>query len=69
MVEEAIRGPRCSSIGEGPSDVERPWPRSYDVLHGHGVRGAVRGGAIGAIDRDIEGKALGSPSASCWEER
>ncbi len=41
--------------------------RLYDILHGHGVTGAVRGGLISAIDCalwDIKGKALGVP---VWE--
>jgi galactonate dehydratase len=51
-------------IGENPFEIERLWLRLYDVLHGHGITGAVRGGALSAIDMalwDIKGKALGVP--------
>jgi galactonate dehydratase len=51
-------------VGENPFEIERLWLRLYDVLHGHGITGAVRGGALGAIDMalwDIKGKALGVP--------
>jgi galactonate dehydratase len=51
-------------IGEDPFDIQRLWLRVYDVLHGHGLTGAVRGGVISAIDTalwDIKGKALGVP--------
>ena len=51
-------------IGENPFDIERLWLRVYDLLHGHGFTGAVRGGIISAIDTalwDIKGKALGVP--------
>ena len=51
-------------IGENPFDIERLWLKVYDVLHGHGLTGSVRGGVISAIDTalwDIKGKALGVP--------
>ena len=51
-------------IGEDPFASTRLWFKLYDILHGHGVTGAVRGGAISAIDMalwDIKGKALGVP--------
>ncbi len=51
-------------IGENPFDIERLWLKVYDVLHGHGLTGAVRGGVISALDTalwDIKGKALGVP--------
>ena len=37
-------------IGENPYDIERLWLKVYDVLHGHGLTGSVRGGVISAID-------------------
>jgi galactonate dehydratase len=64
VVEKAIRELRYFLLGENPFDIERLWLKLYDVLHGHGVTGAVRGGAISAIDMalwDIKGKALGVP--------
>jgi galactonate dehydratase len=51
-------------VGEDPSAIERLWLRVYDLLHGHGLTGSVRGGVISAIDMalwDIKGKALGVP--------
>jgi galactonate dehydratase len=51
-------------IGEDPFAIERLWLRVYDLLHGHGLTGSVRGGVISAIDMalwDIKGKALGAP--------
>jgi galactonate dehydratase len=51
-------------IGENPFDIERLWLKIYDLLHGHGLTGSVRGGVISAIDMalwDIKGKALGVP--------
>jgi galactonate dehydratase len=51
-------------IGEDPFAIERLWLKVYDVLHGHGLTGSVRGGVISAIDMalwDIKGKALGVP--------
>ena len=64
VVETAIRELSHFLVGENPFDIERLWLKLYDVLHGHGVTGAVRGGAISAIDMalyDIKGKALGVP--------
>jgi galactonate dehydratase len=51
-------------IGENPFEIERLWLRVYDVLHAHGLTGAVRGGVLSAIDMalwDIKGKALQVP--------
>ncbi len=51
-------------VGEDPFAIERLWLKVYDLLHGHGLTGAVRGGVISAIDMalwDIKGKALGVP--------
>ncbi len=51
-------------IGEDPFAAERIWLKIYDILHGHGLTGAVRGGVQSAIDIalwDIKGKALGVP--------
>ena len=51
-------------IGENPFEIERLYLRIYDILHGHGLTGSVRGGVIAAIDTalwDIKGKALGVP--------
>jgi galactonate dehydratase len=51
-------------IGEDPFAAERIWLKLYDVLHGHGQTGTVRGGVQSAIDIalwDIKGKALGVP--------
>jgi len=51
-------------IDENPFDIERLWLKLYDIVHGHGLTGAVRGGVISAIDMalwDIKGKALGVP--------
>jgi galactonate dehydratase len=64
VVDKAIRELAHFLIGENPFDIERLWLKLYDVLHGHGVTGSVRGGAISAIDMalwDIKGKALGVP--------
>ena len=64
VVEKAIQELNHFLVGENPFDIERLWLKLYDVLHGHGVTGAVRGGAISAIDTalwDIKGKALGVP--------
>jgi len=50
--------------GEDPSAIERLWLKVYDLLHGHGLTGSVRGGVISALDIalwDIKGKALGTP--------
>jgi len=51
-------------IGEDPFASERLWLKVYDLLHGHGLTGTVRGGVISALDMalwDIKGKALGAP--------
>jgi len=51
-------------VGEDPFATERLWLKIYDLLHGHGITGTVRGGVISAIDMalwDIKGKALGVP--------
>lgn len=64
VVEKAIHELTHFLIGENPFEIERLWLKLFDVLHGHGVTGAVRGGAISAIDMalwDIKGKALGVP--------
>jgi len=50
--------------GEDPFRIEWLNFRVYDILHGHGFTGSVRGGVIAAIDMalwDIKGKALGVP--------
>ncbi len=67
IVEKAIQEMKHFLIGENPFEIERLWLRLYDILHGHGVTGSVRGGMISAIDCalwDIKGKALGVP---VWE--
>lgn len=64
VVAKAIEELTYFLVGENPFEIERLWLRLYDILHGHGVTGAVRGGAISAIDMalwDIKGKALGVP--------
>lgn len=64
VVEKAVQELRHFLIGENPFAIERIWLKLYDVLHGHGVTGAVRGGAVSAVDMalwDIKGKALGVP--------
>ena len=51
-------------IGENPFDIGRLNFKVYDIIHGHGLTGAVRGGIVAAIDTalwDIKGKALGVP--------
>ena len=55
----------CS--GQDPFQIERLWILVYELLHGHGITGSVRGGVMSAIDMalwDIKGKALGVP---VWE--
>ena len=67
LVAQAIGEMKHFVVGENPFEIERLWLRLYDILHGHGVTGAVRGGLISAIDCalwDIKGKALGVP---VWE--
>ena len=64
VVYHGIREVAPLLVGEDPFDIERLWLKVYDVLHGHGLSGAVRGGVISAIDMalwDIKGKALGVP--------
>lgn len=64
VVDKAIRELAYFLLGENPFEIERLWLKLYDVLHGHGVTGAVRGGALSAIDMalwDIKGKALDVP--------
>ena len=64
VVEAGVREIAPLLIGEDPRAVERLWLKIYDVLHGHGITGAVRGGVQSAIDIalwDIKGKALGVP--------
>lgn len=64
VVEKGIRELSHFLIGEDPFAIERLWLKLYDVLHGHGLTGAVRGGVQSAIDMalwDIKGKALGVP--------
>ena len=64
VVQKGIEEVAPLLIGEDPFDIERLWLKVYDVLHGHGLTGSVRGGVISAIDMalwDIKGKALGVP--------
>ena len=64
LVAKGIEELKYFLVGENPFEIERLWLRLYDVLHGHGSTGAVRGGIISAIDCalwDIKGKALGVP--------
>lgn len=64
VVAKAIDELKHFLIGENPFEIEHLWLRMFDILHGHGATGAVRGGAISAIDcalYDIKGKALGVP--------
>lgn len=64
VVEKGIQEVRHFLIGEDPFGIERLWLRIYDVLHSHGLTGAVRGGVLSAIDMalwDVKGKALGVP--------
>ena len=64
VVQKGIEEVAPFLIGENPFAIERLWLRIYDLLHGHGLTGAVRGGVISAIDMalwDIKGKALGVP--------
>ena len=67
IVEKGINEVSHFLIGEDPFGTERLWLRIYDVLHSHGLTGAVRGGVLSAIDMalwDIKGKALGVPVTS-----
>ena len=64
IVEKGIHEVSHFLIGENPFAIERLWLKIYDVLHSHGLTGAVRGGVLSAIDMalwDIKGKALGVP--------
>jgi len=64
VVETGVREIAPLLIGEDPFAAERIWQKIYDILHGHGQTGAVRGGVQSAIDIalwDIKGKALGVP--------
>jgi galactonate dehydratase len=64
VVEKGIQELSHFLIGENPFEAERLWLKLYDVLHGHGLTGAVRGGVLSAIDMalwDIKGKALQVP--------
>ena len=48
-------------IGENPFEIDRLWYKMYRHFWGHGVVGAVGGGAISGIDMalwDIKGKAF-----------
>jgi len=67
VVQKGIEEVAPLLIGEDPFAIERLWLKVYDVLHGHGLTGSVRGGVISALDMalwDIKGKALGVP---VWE--
>jgi galactonate dehydratase len=64
VVQKGIQELAPILIGEDPFETERLWIRVYDILHGHGLTGAVRGGVMSALDTalwDIKGKALGVP--------
>jgi galactonate dehydratase len=64
VVQKGIEEVAHFLIGENPFEIERLWLRLYDVLHSHGLTGAVRGGVLSAIDMalwDIKGKALQVP--------
>lgn len=64
IVEAGVREITPLLIGEDPFAAELHWHRIYDILHGHGQTGSVRGGVQSAIDIalwDIKGKALGVP--------
>jgi L-alanine-DL-glutamate epimerase-like enolase superfamily enzyme len=64
IVQKGIEEVAHFLIGENPFETERLWLRIYDVLHSHGLTGAVRGGVLSAIDMalwDIKGKALDVP--------
>ncbi len=67
VVATGINELRYFLVGENPFAIERLWYKLYDLLHGHGLTGAVRGGVLSAIDTalwDIKGKALRVP---VWE--
>jgi len=64
VVQHGIQEVAPLLIGEDPFAIERLWLKVYDVLHGHGLTGSVRGGVISALDMglwDIKGKALSVP--------
>jgi len=64
VVQRGIEEVAPLLVGENPFDIERLWLKCYDLLHGHGLTGAVRGGVISGLDMalwDIKGKALGVP--------
>ena len=64
VVERGIQEIAPLLIGEDARAIERLWLKVYDLLHGHGLTGTVRGGVISALDMalwDIKGKALGAP--------
>lgn len=64
VVQHGIQEIAPLLIDENPFEIERLWLKVYDLLHGHGLTGVVRGGVISAIDMalwDIKGKALGVP--------
>jgi galactonate dehydratase len=64
VVQQGIAEVAPLLIGEDPFASERLWLKVYDLLHGHGLTGSVRGGVISAIDMalwDIKGKALRVP--------
>jgi galactonate dehydratase len=51
-------------IGRDPFAIEQLWQLVYNMLHGHGITAAVRGGVQSALNMalwDIKGKALGVP--------
>lgn len=64
VIEAAVQDYRHILIGEDPADIDRLWHRMFVASMGHGVLGAVGGGAMTAIETalwDIKGKALGQP--------
>ncbi|MGH2461110.1 MAG: mandelate racemase/muconate lactonizing enzyme family protein [Chloroflexota bacterium] len=64
VVEKGIQELRHFLVGEDPFATERLWLKIYDLLHAHGLTGAVRGGVLSALDMalwDIKGKALDVP--------
>lgn len=64
VVDKGIQELRHFLIGEDPFAIEHLWLKLYDLLHSHGLTGAVRGGVLSAIDMalwDIKGKALDVP--------
>lgn len=64
VVQKGIEEIAPLLLGDDPFEIERLWLKVYDILVGHGLTGAVRGGVISALDMalwDIKGKALGAP--------